>query len=144
MLTAQGESVTVVAGQQATVEPGQPPAPPEPLSDEERVLWATEGEVPELVALIPTPTPTPAPTITPTPTPTPTPTQTPTPTPEPVTEVRLTARHPRLVYYGPDLGLPAQTLDVVVVGGSVVVVGGSVVVVGSSRGVPSNPGYSGA
>jgi hypothetical protein len=34
-----------------------------------------------------------------------------------VTEVRLSARYPRLVYHGPDLGLPAQTLDVVVVGG---------------------------
>jgi hypothetical protein len=65
-----------------------------------------------------TPTSTPTPTPTNTPTPTPTPTQTPTPTPQPVTEVRLTARYPRLVYYGPELGLPAQTLDVVVVGGT--------------------------
>jgi hypothetical protein len=40
--------VAVAALQQATVEPGQPPAPPEPMSDEERALWATEGEMPEL------------------------------------------------------------------------------------------------
>jgi hypothetical protein len=69
-----------------------------------------------------TPTATPIPTDTPTSTPTATPTSTPTPTPtptiEPVTEVRLAARYPRLVYYGPELGLPAQTLDVVVVGGT--------------------------
>jgi hypothetical protein len=48
VLTAQEQSVTVAALQQATVEPGQPPAPPEPMSDEERALWATEGEMPEL------------------------------------------------------------------------------------------------
>jgi len=48
VLTAQEQSVTVAALQQATVEPGQPPAPPQPMSDEERALWATEGEMPEL------------------------------------------------------------------------------------------------
>ncbi|MFZ5916046.1 MAG: FecR family protein [Chloroflexota bacterium] len=47
-LTAQEQSVTVAAAEQATVEPGQPPSPPEPLSDEERRMWATEGEIPEL------------------------------------------------------------------------------------------------
>jgi hypothetical protein len=47
-LTAQEQSVTVAALQQTTVEPGQPPAPPEPMSDEERALWATEGEMPEI------------------------------------------------------------------------------------------------
>jgi hypothetical protein len=36
----------------------------------------------------------------------------------PIAEVRLTARYPHLVYRGPALGLPAQTLDVVVVGGN--------------------------
>jgi hypothetical protein len=48
VLTAQDESVTVAALQQTVVEPGQAPAPPEPMSDEERALWATEGEMPEL------------------------------------------------------------------------------------------------
>jgi tetratricopeptide (TPR) repeat protein len=43
-VTAQGESVTVVAGQQTIVEPGQPPGPPEPMSDEERELWGLEDE----------------------------------------------------------------------------------------------------
>jgi hypothetical protein len=38
------------------------------MSDEERALWATEGEMPELAP----PTPTPTPTLTPAPTPTPT------------------------------------------------------------------------
>jgi FecR protein len=47
-LTAQEQSVTVAAGQQATVQAEQPPAPPEPLSDQERALWATEGEMPEM------------------------------------------------------------------------------------------------
>ncbi len=61
MLTAQEQSVTVAAGQQATVELGQPPDQPEPMSDEERALWATEGEMPELAP----PTPTLAPTATP-------------------------------------------------------------------------------
>jgi hypothetical protein len=48
VLTAQEQSVTVAAREQTTVEPGQPPAPPEPMSDEERALWATEGEMPGL------------------------------------------------------------------------------------------------
>jgi hypothetical protein len=48
VLIAQEQSVTVTAGQQATVEPGQPPGRPEPLSTEERRMWATEGEMPEL------------------------------------------------------------------------------------------------
>ena len=74
-LTAQGQSVTVVAGQQAIAEQGQPPTPPQPMSDEERALWATEGEMPELVT----------PTSTPTPTEVPTPTQAPTPIPVPPT-----------------------------------------------------------
>jgi hypothetical protein len=59
MLTAQEQSVTVAAGQQATVEPGQPPGQPEPMSDEERALWATEGEMPQLAPPTPTPTATP-------------------------------------------------------------------------------------
>ena len=57
VLTAQEESVTVVAGQQATVKPGQPPSPPEPMSEEERALWATEGERPELAPPTSTPVP---------------------------------------------------------------------------------------
>jgi hypothetical protein len=97
VLTAQGQSVTVAAGQQAVVEPGQPPSQPEPMSSEERTLWATEGEMPELALPTSTPAPTstmtPAPTVSPTPTPTstptlrptiaPTPTRTSTPTPVP-------------------------------------------------------------
>ena len=47
-LTAQEQSVTVADLQETVVEPGQPPAPPRPMSDEERKLWATEGELPEL------------------------------------------------------------------------------------------------
>jgi hypothetical protein len=66
-LTAQEQSVTVSTGQQARVEPNQPPAPPEPMSDEERVLWAVEGEVPELAPPVGTPTPTEIPTVTPEP-----------------------------------------------------------------------------
>lgn len=47
-LTAQEQSVTVAAEEQAMVEPDQPPSLPEPLSAEERRMWATEGEMPEL------------------------------------------------------------------------------------------------
>ncbi|UCC86441.1 MAG: PD40 domain-containing protein, partial [Anaerolineales bacterium] len=60
-LTAQGQSVTVAAGQQASVQENQPPAEPEPMSDQERALWATEGEMPELAPPTPTPAPTPTP-----------------------------------------------------------------------------------
>jgi hypothetical protein len=94
-LTALGQRVLVVAGQQATVGPRQPPSPPQPMSDEERALWAIEGEMPPLAAPtftstatkvpVPTETHTPAPSPTPTytrsPTPTSTPTQAPTRTP---------------------------------------------------------------
>jgi hypothetical protein len=67
-LTAQEQSVTVTAGQQATVALDQPPSLPEPMSDEERALWAIEGEVPELVPPTPTPTHVPLPpTLTPVP-----------------------------------------------------------------------------
>jgi hypothetical protein len=52
VLTAQEQSVTVAALQQTTAKPGRPPAPPEPMSDEERALWATEGEMPELAPLV--------------------------------------------------------------------------------------------
>ena len=62
-LTAQEQTVIVAAEQQAIVEPGQPPSPPRPMSDEERALWATEGEMPEMAP----PTLTPAPTETPVP-----------------------------------------------------------------------------
>jgi len=87
VLTAQEQSVTVTTGQQATVEPGQPPAPPGPMSDEERASWAEEGGMPHMVTPTPTETPTPADTSTPTPvptlTPTPTSTAAPTVTPTP-------------------------------------------------------------
>jgi hypothetical protein len=87
VVTAQGVSMTVTAGQQATVEPGRPPSPPEPMSDEECGLWAKEFEMwsgdeklsIEMFGICPTATPTPTPT--PTATPTPTPTATPTPVP---------------------------------------------------------------
>ncbi len=78
VLTAQGQSVTVAAGQQTTVQANQPPAPPEPMSDEERTLWATEGEMPEMAPPTSTPTPTQTPSATPTPLKTPTPSRTPT------------------------------------------------------------------
>lgn len=89
-LTAQGKTVIVAAGQQSIVKPGQPPSPPEPMSNDELSLWATEGDMPELALLISTPTPTPTftPTATFTPTPSPTPppppTRTSTATPSPV------------------------------------------------------------
>lgn len=57
--------------------------------------------------LAPTPTPTATPTATATPTRTPTPVPTPTPSPSQFT---LEVDYPWLVYYGPELGLPAQTL----------------------------------
>jgi hypothetical protein len=66
-LTAQEQSVTVSTGQQARVEPDQPPAPAEPMSDDERALWVVEGEMPELAPPTRTPTPTPMPTVTPEP-----------------------------------------------------------------------------
>jgi hypothetical protein len=47
-LTAQEQSVTVGEEEQATVEAGQPPSATEPLSNEERRLWANEGEVSDL------------------------------------------------------------------------------------------------
>lgn len=47
-LTAQEQGVTVAAGQQATVDPNRPPGKPEPMSEEELILWATEGERPGL------------------------------------------------------------------------------------------------
>jgi hypothetical protein len=65
-LTAQGRSVTVVQQEQVTVEPGQPPSPPEPMSDQERALWASEGQMPGLAPPTPTPVP-PTPTSTPLP-----------------------------------------------------------------------------
>jgi hypothetical protein len=48
VLTAQEQSVTVAAEQQALVVGGQPPSPPQPMDAEERALWATEGEMPQL------------------------------------------------------------------------------------------------
>ena len=86
VLTAQRQSVTVTAGQQVVVEPGQPPSTPEPLRSEERTLWTTEGEMPELAL----PTSTPTSTVTPTPTLSPTPTPTSTPMPLPISTVTLT------------------------------------------------------
>jgi hypothetical protein len=47
-LTALGQTVTVKAGEQAAVEPDRPPSLPEPMSNGERALWATEGEMSEL------------------------------------------------------------------------------------------------
>jgi hypothetical protein len=58
-LTAQEQRVTVSAGQQTTVEQDQPPAPPEPMSDEERALWAVEGDMPSMAPATQPPTPTP-------------------------------------------------------------------------------------
>jgi len=58
-LTAQEQTVTVSAGQQSTVVDGQPPAPSQPMSDDERTLWATEGDMPHMAPPKPTPTPEP-------------------------------------------------------------------------------------
>ncbi len=70
VVTAQGVSLTLAPGQQAMVEPGQPPTLLDPLSDRERdlCLQITEKELSELTPT-PAPTPTPTPTFTPTPTP---------------------------------------------------------------------------
>lgn len=65
-LTAQEQTVTVAQEEQVIVQPGRPPSPPEPMSDEERALWASEGQMPELAPPTPTPLP-PTPTITPLP-----------------------------------------------------------------------------
>ena len=96
VLTAQERSVIVATGQQTTVELDRPPFPPEPMSDEERSLWAVEGEMPELTPPTPTPTETFTPTFTPSPTPTLTPTctleQTLTFTPQPTPTATPTPR----------------------------------------------------
>jgi hypothetical protein len=60
-VTAQGRSVRVGAGEQASVEPGRPPDAPQPMSDAERALWASEGERPELAPPTPEPGATPIP-----------------------------------------------------------------------------------
>jgi len=60
-LTAQTQSITVAAGEQSIVEPEKPPSPPVPLSNAERILWATEGGLPELAPPTITPVPTPMP-----------------------------------------------------------------------------------
>lgn len=69
VVTALEQSVIVPTGQQTRIEPGRPPAPPEPMTDAELSLWATAGDAPELVQLISTPTPTrtPSPTNSPVP-----------------------------------------------------------------------------
>jgi inhibitor of cysteine peptidase len=119
-LTAQEQSVTVAAGQQATVEPDQPPSPPEPMGGEERELWASEGEVPALAPppLTPSPTQTPLPmptrtelsvptlTAMPTATSTPEPTHTSIPTSIPPTATWTPEPTPTLV---PPTATPMST-----------------------------------
>jgi len=63
VVTAQGVSLTLAPGQQAVVEPGQPPTLLDPMGDEERdlCLQITEKELSELTP-IPAPPPTPTPT----------------------------------------------------------------------------------
>ena len=71
-LRAQEQTVIVTAGEQATVEPGRPPAPPELMSEEELTLWVAEAErfvIEDFERILPTPTPT----LTPMPVPTATP-----------------------------------------------------------------------
>ena len=80
-LTVQEQTVVVSAGQEAEAQAGQLPSSAEPMSAEERAVWAAEGGAPELAPSTSTPTPTPTPTSTSTPTPTLTVTPTPTPTP---------------------------------------------------------------
>ncbi|MFZ5918612.1 MAG: FecR family protein [Chloroflexota bacterium] len=60
-LTAQGRMVTVKAGEQSTAVDGQMPSLPEPMSDDERTQWATEGQMPKMAPSTPTPTVTPVP-----------------------------------------------------------------------------------
>ena len=92
-LTAQGQMVTVRAGQQAAVEGDQPPSLPDTMGDEERALWATVGEILQL--LPPASTPAPIKTPMPTRTFTPVPASTKTPTPVPVsTEIPTLAHTP--------------------------------------------------
>jgi len=71
-LRAQEQTVIVAAGEQATVEPGRPPAPPELMSEEELTLWVAEAErfvIEDFERILPMPTPT----VTPMPIPTATP-----------------------------------------------------------------------
>ena len=72
VLTAQEQSVTVAREEQVTVKADRPPSPPEPMNDEERALWAIEGQMSELAPPTLTPVP-PMPTLTPLPTSTPPP-----------------------------------------------------------------------
>jgi len=85
VVSAQGTSVIVRAGQQVTVLKGQSPGPVSPMSVEEQTLWLHYAVGPQLLVSTPTPTPTATATDTPTPTPTdtPLPTDTPTATPTP-------------------------------------------------------------
>ncbi|MFZ5915717.1 MAG: FecR domain-containing protein [Chloroflexota bacterium] len=123
-LTAQKQSVTVVAGEQASVEQGQPPSPPQPMDAEERVLWATEGEMPGWLPATPaskivassTPTPTSVPTFTPKPSPTPKLIPTPVPiqtkTPSPAFSPAPTATPPPTPTAAPSpTSTPSPTLQ---------------------------------
>jgi ferric-dicitrate binding protein FerR (iron transport regulator) len=65
-VTSQEQVAIVKAGEQVTVEGDRPPSLPEPMSDEERTLWATEGQLPELAPPTPTPTPVPPAPVPPT------------------------------------------------------------------------------
>lgn len=63
-LQAQEQTVIVTAGQQATVAPDEPPAPPGPMSEEELSLWVAEAErfvIEDFERILPTPTPVGAP-----------------------------------------------------------------------------------
>lgn len=81
-LETTSDSLAVDYGQQTTIEFGQKPAQPIPLSSAEEMLWKRWAFGPELGIAVLTPTvfQTPTNTVTPTPTRTATPTMTPTPT----------------------------------------------------------------
>ena len=92
LLSSEGDSLTLAAGQQHVSQPGEPLGPPQPMSDLDGRSGPWRGSC-EIIALLPTitpsptltpdPTPTPVPTGTATPTLVPTATQEPTPTPSP-------------------------------------------------------------
>jgi cell division septation protein DedD len=92
--TASGE-ISVTREQEAFAPFGHAAGPPEPLTEDEKMLWQRWASGPELGLSLLTPTvyATPTSTVTPTPTRTGTPTNTPTPTHTPTSTHTPTATH---------------------------------------------------